>query len=94
MSVKERVNQAVRTRVLAARRGERVEAMTERRQRMATMRSRRQRGQLRGSSALSEGWGTRMMPFCFLTGARWIATAAGWVRSERVAVPVWMVCWG
>ena len=51
-----------RTMVLAASKGERVEAMTERRQRMRVMTSRLQSGQLRGSSGLSLGCGTRMVP--------------------------------
>jgi len=45
MSVKERLKRMARETVLAARRGERVAAMTERRERIAMMRSRFHSGQ-------------------------------------------------
>jgi len=45
MEVKVRRKRRERTRVLAARRGERVEARMERRERRKRIRSRRQRGQ-------------------------------------------------
>ncbi len=47
--------------MFAARSGERVEAITLRRLRIARMRSRRQRGQFNGSWGDELGWGTRIM---------------------------------
>ncbi len=78
----------VRVRVLAARRGDSVEAMTDSRHRMPVMRSRLQSGQLRGSRGSSLGCGTRMMPSLpCLTLAWWGLLVCGSVRSSSVAVP-------
>lgn len=78
--------------MLAASKGDSVEARTERRQRMASIRSRRQRGQLRGSFGESLGWGTRMTglrPVLCLRCAFWgeLVGLLPATRSERVAVP-------
>ena len=62
MSVKLCSKYSVKVNVLAASNGDSVEAMTERRQRIAVMKSRLQSGQLRGSRGSSLGCGTRIVP--------------------------------
>ena len=79
---------SVRVRVLAASKGDSVEAMTDSRHKMPVMRSRLHSGQLRRSRGSSLGCGTRMMPSLpCLTLAGWGVPAWGSVRSSSVAVP-------
>jgi len=101
MLVNEVSKYSVRVRVLAASRGDSVEAMTDSRHRMPVMRSRLQSGQLRGSRGSSLGCGTRMMPSLpCLTLPWWGVPVCGSVRSSSVAVPgrcqsrvVWWCAW-
>jgi hypothetical protein len=73
--------------VLAASSGDSVDAITESRHRMLTMRSRRHSGQLSGSLASSLGWGTRMVPFLLRLTFACCGALASWSRSSSVAVP-------
>ena len=79
--------------LLAASKGDKVDAMTESRQRMPVMRSRRQSGQLSGSRGSSLGCGTRMVPSLLRLRTASCGRPAGVsVRSLRVEVPVALAC--